>query len=880
MAQHRMSRLGKGILVLMTAAAADVPPAVGAPHAATAWIALPGFEAANGDSSVGHAARSAPPQVVARGDGGLLHFEIPVPRDRFGLLKGQVLMIRRSAAPPAADIHVFVGKAPAEDASGGVPWPAAAASGGDEGAVGLFRFPTRPESEGAAETPPSRERVSVWLTSPAAAALEGRYDFVLARVWDAADPYRAGPVLPTDGGDAASLLDTGMFLLFSGEWDGAAGAFEGLAAAGDPALAAAGRQCLRRVRAARAIGKAAENADADVSYDAALYAWANGFYDLALAGFRRLVELAPTDARALYHLAEMEERAGADVFSVAERFHMAGSLANADPNIWDVLVTILMEETTPDGKVVRMTKENIERIVREWEVVEKMVHGASLGHFKLDTTFRVVPDTDTVPYALHAGWLYGPADEVVPVAGMYDSCMSFRPAGPSVTGGADCGPNGAALVDIGTWCGWEVYLHEWNHQFDWGMITSEIGVGYPVTHDSDGCGPQPIPSMGAGHRASMRYYVTPAMYRRVELADVPAAPAIRSWQIAGPLPLAAPEGEAQPRLLDVPWTDAEDDLTSGRGVAPGAGWATWESDDDFIDLNAALGAGNLPHAGAYAQAFVYTPEPREVRLWLGHNDGMRVWVNGALIHGGRYFSIAKWEDLNRPDSIVSRASLEPGWNRIFCKIQKWDGGWGFGVRPCDFDGSPIEGIRFSAEARDPAAAPAKAPARGRYYRWSDVADDFTSLLPLWDGADLRAYTGMPALELRGGAQATQGAVALVAGEGVEPFPGSRFAADPAAEDDARLNNLMSWATEGIAALRFRREGGVRDLLLVRAESVEPVMRLLRERDVPAGVPGSMGERVLGYVMTSEGTSPRALLVAEAWLGDWPEEEEGLYGAPQ
>lgn len=894
MTRHDAGKLVRGprwILVLMAATWAI--PAEAAPHAGTAWIAMPGFHATGGDPAAADRPGQAVPRtesVRGRGASGDLSITVDVPRGRFGLLSGQILMIKRpgSRAGGVAEVRVGVSGNEARLAAAGdvgvgpgvrgVPWHLSAEREAGDQPIELFRFPTQPKGADEAGERKPLERVPVSIASRNGQALWGQYDFVLTHVWDAIDPDGCAPIVPTDGDDPESLLDTGIYRLFAGEWDAAAEAFGRLAASDDPAIAAIGRQCLRRLQAARWIAEAAQNADAAFAYDAALCAWANGFYDLARDGFRRASELAPTDPLALYHLAETEERAGADVFTVAEILDRAGCLAGATPNAWDVLVTILMGETTPDGKLVRMTEENVERIVEEWQVVEKMIHGASLGHYRLNTTFRVIPDTNAVPYVLNAGWLYGPDDEAVPVAGTYDSCMSFRPAGPSVAGGADCGPNGAAMTDIGTWCGWEVYLHEWNHQFDWGMITSEIGVGYPATHDSDGCGPQPIPSMGAGHRGSMRYYVTPAMYRRVELADVPTAPAIRSWEIAGPFPLTVADGEAQPRLLDVSWTDAEEDLVAGGAGGPGMAWATWHSDGDFVDMNETLRVGDAANVGAYARAFVYAPESREIRLWLGHNDGMRVWVNGARVHGGRYFSIAKWDDRNRPDSVVSWARLEPGWNRILCKIQKWDGDWGFSVRPCGFDGSSLEGVRFSAEAQLPAAVASGVATRGRYYRWEEVSGDFTSALPRWDESDLREYTGMAGLELRGGPQATRGAVALVVGEGVEPLPGSRFGSEPAAEDDAQLNNVMSWGTEGIAALRFEHEGNPRDLLLVRAESVEPVMRLLREEGVPPDAPDRVDARILGYLLTSEGTSPRALLIAEAWLGDWPKEEEGLFGA--
>ena len=302
--------------------------------------------------------------------------------------------------------------------------------------------------------------------------------------------------------------------------------FARLAQGSDETVAYFARAALRRIRFAEA--EAQLQSDFQTHYRLGLYAQQCGMFRAARLHFQAAVQvLGPAHPRpkdwlvsdAWYRLGEMMERCGDPVEDVAEVMERAGREAGVQANVWDVWVPILMSEEYQeerDGQTVtlraEMTPEQVERIKREWGWVEQMVYGASGGHFRLNTHFTEVPDKSAVPYGLNVGWLYGPLDPSVPVRGTFDCTMSFRPHGPAVTGGADCGPNGAAMTDIGTWCGWEVYLHEWNHQFDWAVRTSEAADGYPITHHSDSCGHQPIPSMGYGHRASMRYYLTAAAW--------------------------------------------------------------------------------------------------------------------------------------------------------------------------------------------------------------------------------------------------------------------------------------------------------------------------------------------------------------------------------
>ncbi|MBN2446462.1 MAG: hypothetical protein JXO22_07050, partial [Phycisphaerae bacterium] len=599
----------------------------------------------------------------------------------------------------------------------------------------------------------------------------------------------------------------------------------------------------------------------------------------------------------LFRLGETMERCGYTPDLFAPIMQAAGETAGVTPNVWDICVAILMKERYEeevDGqktiKFAEMTPEQVEKIKREWGWVTQMVYGASGGHFQLNTHFVEVPNDVDVPYATHGGWLRGPTDAFVPVRGTYDGCMSFRPRGPSVTGGADCGPNGSAMVDIGTWCGWEVYLHEWNHSFDWTRNTDEAGDGYPITHHSDGCGHQPIASMGYGHRSSMRYWVTPAMYHRMEAADPDSGVGyVRNWWIGTrhEITETPPENDIPSHhVLDYDWRAAGDEH---RFLA---------ADSDFIDLNAFYADDSAMKPGtwcvAHARSAICSPERQEVRLWLGHNDGMALWVNDELIHRGDYFAIAKFEDQNWPNMVAVAVVLQEGWNVIDAVVESWpaprDKGYGFSVRVCDADNQPVSGLKFAAASTAlPKVAPIDPlrPKFGRYYTWDDVRDDYYCKLPRIIGDDLRAYFGLPesaSVTVTSDIGPTTGYVAVAA---TADQPSDTLLPIPAkwnreTDADTRLNNIMDYNREAIAVYPFSREGTDRHLLIMRPEAIDAYLTCLHEDPSAARVYGDrpVRQRMLGYFQTGtnngEQEGVRVWLVAETILPTpLPFDEEDL-----
>jgi alpha-galactosidase len=91
----------------------------------------------------------------------------------------------------------------------------------------------------------------------------------------------------------------------------------------------------------------------------------------------------------------------------------------------------------------------------------------------------------------------------------------------------------------------------------------------------------------------------------------------------------------------------------------------------FVDLGKLL--GEVEWAMAYGYAEVESVHARDTILKCGSDDGIKVWLNGELIHAhevGRAY-------LPGNDEVAAR--LVAGVNRLLVKVVNYSGGWGFGV---------------------------------------------------------------------------------------------------------------------------------------------------------------------------------------------------------
>lgn len=121
-------------------------------------------------------------------------------------------------------------------------------------------------------------------------------------------------------------------------------------------------------------------------------------------------------------------------------------------------------------------------------------------------------------------------------------------------------------------------------------------------------------------------------------------------------------------------TDAFPQFSPAKAYPQGnpAVWRLLKSDHDKISLIDRFSQNN--DVVAYAFATIEAPETREVIFSVGSNDGIKIFLNGELVH-----------EKHRGRVVVADAEqvpveLNPGVNRILLKIDQSAGGWGFCFR--------------------------------------------------------------------------------------------------------------------------------------------------------------------------------------------------------
>jgi hypothetical protein len=145
---------------------------------------------------------------------------------------------------------------------------------------------------------------------------------------------------------------------------------------------------------------------------------------------------------------------------------------------------------------------------------------------------------------------------------------------------------------------------------------------------------------------------------------------IHTWQISGPYKA---EGKDFQQLLDTEFSPEKQD--AGKAMAKWKGLtgpivlpSGDTVDEGMIDLVQVLGGEN-PNSVAYMRTRVKSPVKQEALLYTGSDDGLKVWLNGKVVHatgGGRGMQI---------DTDKIKVTLEAGWNTLLMKVTQGAGPW-------------------------------------------------------------------------------------------------------------------------------------------------------------------------------------------------------------
>jgi len=167
----------------------------------------------------------------------------------------------------------------------------------------------------------------------------------------------------------------------------------------------------------------------------------------------------------------------------------------------------------------------------------------------------------------------------------------------------------------------------------------------------------------------------------------------RTWLLAGPFPAAEVDAP-----LDHPFLADEADLTARPGQG---GWSEpIYFFDDRIDLGAYFDVGVGARTVAYGFTWFDAPADQQAELWIGSDEGLRVWINGEIVYD--YTRRRTYRD----DEIVQEKKLpvrlRKGENRLLVKSVQEFSDFQFALNICEpeadftIDGDRVEGLKFRA----------------------------------------------------------------------------------------------------------------------------------------------------------------------------------------
>ncbi len=150
--------------------------------------------------------------------------------------------------------------------------------------------------------------------------------------------------------------------------------------------------------------------------------------------------------------------------------------------------------------------------------------------------------------------------------------------------------------------------------------------------------------------------------------------AIRKWMVVGPFDWTPAEGFAKTFIN-------EPDVDLSAAYDKGQQWKLLETGHlaGHLDLTGPLEMRD--NAVAFAHCVISVPEDMDATLRGGSDDGLKIWVNGEVVHEN---------DVDRgyaPDSDVAPAKLKAGKNAVLVMISQRMGGWNFGLRLTRPDGT-------------------------------------------------------------------------------------------------------------------------------------------------------------------------------------------------
>jgi HEAT repeat protein len=165
-----------------------------------------------------------------------------------------------------------------------------------------------------------------------------------------------------------------------------------------------------------------------------------------------------------------------------------------------------------------------------------------------------------------------------------------------------------------------------------------------------------------------------------------SAPFIQDWVVCGPY--SKPGVTGAEAVFKVAFKPEADPTNLPWKAMPRA---------DMADLMAVF--PDQVNCAAYLKSLIISPEEKDAMLLMGSDDGIKAWLNGAVVHAN---------NIDRGlvvDQDTAPIHLKKGENELLLKITQGGGGWAVCARIVGPDGQAISGLRAEAQAGAPLATP-------------------------------------------------------------------------------------------------------------------------------------------------------------------------------
>lgn len=172
----------------------------------------------------------------------------------------------------------------------------------------------------------------------------------------------------------------------------------------------------------------------------------------------------------------------------------------------------------------------------------------------------------------------------------------------------------------------------------------------------------------------------PADMARIRERSVPVEAVITAWETAGPYRHAGSNGK---QLFDLPFApESGSDTVRWAPVSAMRNGALPRS----VELGQ-LSPGD--DQVMYLRTRFWSDTTAAAILWIGSDDGVKVWFNGMLVHANniaRGFAV---------DQDAAGVQVVRGWNTCLMKVTQGNGGWEAAASLADAQGFPLKGVHLN-----------------------------------------------------------------------------------------------------------------------------------------------------------------------------------------